>query len=124
MKSYSRLNSSQVAEIMTKGRAVHTSSFLMKYIENKEGGVSIVSFVSSKKNFKTAVLRNKARRRGRAALQIVVKAQKIHKKSPDQDKKGYFVVFLLKPIVLSESQSALMADIEQSLIKSAILNNL
>lgn len=122
MKSYSRLNSTLVAEIMTKGRAVHTSSFLMKYIEGKEGDPSGLAFISPKKGFKSAVVRNKARRRGRAALQTVMK--RLDKKENGPNKKSFFVVFLLKPIVLTSPLTSLQEDIQQSLSKSGIMQNL
>lgn len=122
MKSYSRLNSPQVAEIMTKGRAVYTSSFLMKYTERQDTLPSGFAFISPKKGFKSAVLRNKGRRRGRAALQAVVK--EFDKKETQQNKKSFFVVFLLKPIVLTSKPLTLQEDIKQSLLKSGIMQNL
>ena len=80
-----------------------------------------VTFTRLPSNFKTAVLRNKARRRGRAAFQAVIKRLDIKE---TQHNKSFLVVFLLKPLVLNSQHFSLQEDIQQSLSKSGIMQTL
>lgn len=112
MKSAPRLNSDMVAEVMTQGRAVKSASFLFRYIEGGKND-SFYSFIASKKNFPTAVSRNKARRRGKVALHAVLKT--------NSSSKRVLGAFVLNKAVENLPIPSLSQEIEQILIKSGIL---
>jgi ribonuclease P protein component len=54
-------------EVFSNGKTIKTNYFLLKYRTNEENIVR-VSVVASKKIFKTAVLRNKVKRKFKAIL--------------------------------------------------------
>lgn len=116
MKSTPRLTSEMVAEVMVQGRALKTGSFLFKYILNSEktaNNKAYISFIAPKKTFPTAVERNRAKRRGKAALQSVV--IKTYALLPS------FSAFVLNKASTEMSIDDIAQDIEQVLLKSGIL---
>lgn len=60
--------------LITQKRAYKSSSFLLKTLKNKDNITSKPGYITSKKVFKTAVERNKAKRRLKAAINTVYKA--------------------------------------------------
>ena len=117
MKPLKRLTPNIVERIMTQGRAVKSASFLFKFIQNEQEkpvNKDIFAFLTSKKNFPKAVDRNRARRRGRAALSRALKQFKAINK-------GIYGVFLLNKTVDSISFYDFVAEIQQVLIKNGIL---
>lgn len=62
------MNSKEISVLISQGRAYNSSSFLLRTLEDGlESGLNIkskkVAYIVSKKIFKTAVSRNKAKRR-------------------------------------------------------------
>lgn len=115
MKLTSRLTSEMVENVMVRGRAVKTDSFLFKYLitDSSANNKAAFAFIASKKNFKTAVERNRARRRGRAAIQrLMVKTLKF---TPS------YGAFMLNKTINTADIKDITSDIEQVLIKSGIL---
>lgn len=118
MKKPLRLTSEMVAEVMVQGRAVKSGSFLFRYLEKgstSKKGPSI-AFISPKKSFPTAVLRNKVKRRGRGALNKILNDSGF-KLTPD----SIISAFVFNKEVLKTSSEELLHEIEQSLMKSGIL---
>lgn len=117
MKSSPRLNSDMVAEVMTQGRAVKSASFLFKYVEisnTRPKNKTFFGFISSKKNFPTAVERSRARRRGRAALQRALKG-------PAELRKSIYGAFVLGKEAAAVDMNLFVEEIQQVLFKSGIL---
>ncbi|MES3005652.1 MAG: ribonuclease P protein component [Patescibacteria group bacterium] len=110
MKSAPRLTSEMVAEVMTKGRSIKSDSFLFKYIY-KPNDKARFGFVASKKNFPTAVERNRVKRRGRATLRRILTSLPLPS----------IGAFIFNKEVLVVSTEKLAEEIEQVLIKSGIL---
>ncbi len=108
-----RLNTAGVATVMSHGRAVQSGSFLLKYIKKGPTGATQAAFVAPKKVFKTAVLRNKAKRRGRAILSRLCQEYSLQK--------GFLLVFLFRPAVTEGEFARLLAETEQVLLKNDIL---
>lgn len=95
---------------MTKGRAFPSGSFLLKAtktpvsVDKKEQSGSFVSFLAPKKAFTTAVLRNRARRRAKAAFQKVLKNGTFPSSISS--------IFLLRPQVLHIELNNLVEEME------------
>lgn len=85
---YTRLTRAEIEGIIKNSKVVHTPYFSVRVLYNNEV-TSKGAFVVSKKNFKTAVIRNKAKRRSREAFREV--SGKI--------KNSYSVFFLKKNIL-------------------------
>jgi ribonuclease P protein component len=116
MKSTPRLTSEMVAEVMVQGRALKTGSFLFKYLlvsDKTANNKAYISFIASKKNFPTAVERNRAKRRGKAALHGIVSKSSVLLPS--------YSAFLLNKASVEASLGDMALDIEQVLLKSGIL---
>lgn len=62
-----RLPRTNIPEVVNKGVSLHTQFFTLKILPSLEAGPQF-AFVASKKNFKQAVMRNKARRRMKAVI--------------------------------------------------------
>lgn len=123
------MKGAEISTVITQGRAYQSSSFLFKFIthkaENKainkainkaekQNGKKRPAYISSKKIFKTAVLRNKARRRARAALCVV-------RKDHGVDFTAYNMIFILNTKVLTTPMSDLVEEIRSVFQKSAII---
>lgn len=107
------LDSKGVTLVMSQGRAVQAGSFLLKTLKNSSTQGVNVSFVAPKKVFKTAVARNRAKRRGRALFQALLKEQRV---SPGQK-----LVFVLRPPTIQQDFAVLLDEMKRVLIKNDIL---
>ncbi len=91
----SGLTSNTIKEISIKGKKTYSPFFT--YMAPVKGFyLERPAFVASKKEFKTAVLRNKAKRRARSAFFSIF-----------GNKKAVFGLFLLKKAILKEKFSSL-----------------
>lgn len=107
-----------VEEIMIKGRSVKSDSFLFKFIQNYENkpiNKVFIGFIASKKMFPTAVERNRARRRGKAALRRALGGTPAPLLFP------VGAAFLLNKTSLDIDFNGFASEIKQILIKSGIL---
>ncbi len=104
-----RLTTELFDQIMSSGRIFNSPLFTLRAIKTKEK--SRFSVVASKKIFKTAVLRNKIRRR--------VYAQ-IEKLSP-RIQGGFNGIFLAKQIVEKSSPEAISSELENLFVKTGII---
>lgn len=68
----SRLTKQSIEQHLKHARRVKTAHFLVIYGSNPDSPTPQVSFSASKKVAKTAVLRNKLRRRGYAAVKPII----------------------------------------------------
>lgn len=114
MLNIKRLDARSVAEVMLEGKAVQSSSFLLKMVNNGSTKGLFAGFIASKKIFKSAVERNKAKRRMRAVLQQLIKKQTA--------KESYKIAFLMRKEVLTKEYKQLVEEVERILQKSAILS--
>ena len=109
-----RLKAEDVALLMETGRALSSGSFLLKYLKKGQTEPFYIGFIAPKKVFKTAVLRNQAKRRGRAIF------QGFYKENPEiSAKKGLFLAFILRPQVLKSEFAEVKAELSQ-IIKKAL----
>lgn len=122
------MKNQEISVLIGQKRAYNSSSFLLR--SSKNGALkdqdsikkpNNIAILASKKNFKTAVLRNKVRRRIRGAIQKVIldrggEGVPLRKKINE-----YNLIFSLKKGVDSVLFSSLVAEIEQSLLKNGII---
>ena len=85
-----RLSREEIALVTKNGKAVHTPLFTLKLLPHASGTGHKFAFVISKKESKTAVSRNRAKRRVRGAMQKLV---------PKLDKPLYCIVFIKKAVL-------------------------
>ena len=118
------MKSGQISTLITEGRAYKSSSFLFKVMKSDSFDASTrnVAFLAPKKQFKTAVLRNKARRRARSALCAV--CFDIYSTSTPLKFKEYYILFNLYLNILTVDFKELKNEVRQVLDKSGILNTL
>jgi ribonuclease P protein component len=104
-----RLGTKQFDEIMEKGRIIHSPFFLLRVFKTeKRTGVAAVA---PKKVAKTAVSRNKLRRKIYSAARPLYKTLQA----------GVNLIIIAKPAVLEASQQEIVSDIEKLFIKAALL---
>lgn len=106
MWSSYRLSRAEIEFVVKNGKNSHFSSFSLKYTYFSSNTKPKVAFVASKKIFKTAVERNKAKRRAREAFRRVV-----------LDSKPYFMVFFLKKVILDIPFKSLESEFAQAIKK-------
>ncbi len=94
-----RINRETFDEIMKKGRIVHSGLFSLRFLKNLEKSTHF-SVVVSKKIAKTAVLRNKIRRRIYSILRKTIK-------------NPYFVILFTKKGVEKAKFSEVKTEIEK-----------
>jgi len=117
-----RLDSEGVSLVMSKGRVVTSPSFLFRVLESKNAGTFKLAAVAPKKIFKTAVLRNKVKRRTRAALFSVLKhAGLMAKNNAVAVRSAFFGIFIANQQVLTAPFSQLTDEIQFIFEKSGIL---
>ena len=106
------MKNTEISKVLTEGKSYRSNSFLLKTLpsENKKE-LAKPAFISGKKIFKTAALRNKARRRARAAFVSFRKELKT----------DYHLVFNLYEKVLSIPLSELVSEMKDTLEKSGML---
>ncbi len=110
------MKSAEISTLITQGRAYKSSSFLFKVLKNNDNLISKPGFVVSKKTFKTAVLRNKARRRLKAALnKVILKKNKAFL--------AYKMIFLINQSILTVEFSQLTEEIRNVFEKSDIITS-
>ncbi|MEI6490541.1 MAG: ribonuclease P protein component [bacterium] len=107
-----RLNSSEVETVMSQGRALFGDLFLVKFIKNETGGLKI-SAIAPKKTFKTAVERNKVKRRINSALSPIFNKNFI--------KNSFLVAIVANKKSLSVKIPELSSSLEQIFVKGGIL---
>ncbi len=108
------MNNKQVVTIITQGRAYRSSSFLLKMAENKDKIKRNTSFLTPKKQFKTAVQKNKARRVLKAAILKCFESKKALNKD-------FLYVFTLNSSVLNTSFGNLVEEFKIFAAKNDIL---
>ncbi|MEN9649078.1 MAG: Ribonuclease [Candidatus Parcubacteria bacterium] len=108
-----RLDTQGVARVMSQGRAIQSGSFLLKLLKNSSTEPSKVAYVAPKKLFKTAVVRNKAKRTGRALVTA------LQRKKPFE--KGLSIAFLFRPPIIQRDFADLLEEMEQVLTKNGII---
>ncbi len=101
--------------LITQGRAYKSGSFLFKVLKNKDNLVSKPGFITPKKIFKTAVERNRARRRVKAALNKMIKP---NNKVFLENK----MIFMIYKEALRVDFAELTYEIRTVFEKSAIIN--
>jgi ribonuclease P protein component len=69
------MNNKDITKVISQSRAFKSGSFLLKVSDNPEGIKRNIAYLASKKVFKTAVSRNKVKRKLRAALIKVYKKE-------------------------------------------------
>lgn len=84
-----RLSREEIEEVMKKGGVTHTSVFSLRILDSGSRNTKF-AFVISKKECKTAVGRNRAKRRARSAMQKLV---------PNLKKPLFCMVFLKKEVI-------------------------
>lgn len=87
-----RLSRDEIAEVTKSGRVVRTPLLSVRVLDNPTNGRGLYkfAFVISKKESKTAVSRNRAKRRVRAAMRRVL---------PQQSKPLYCIIFIKKEVL-------------------------
>jgi len=122
------MKDAEISVLITQGRAYKSSSFLFKTLKNKDyidnnkelkplnsaHKTVSVAFLTPKKAFKKAVLRNKARRRAQAAFSSVLLNNKAYIKDIS-------IIFMLSPTVLTLDMTELKEEVRQALQKSGII---
>ena len=109
------MKSAEISILITQGRAYKSGSFLFRVLNNKDILYSKPGFITPKKIFKTAVLRNRARRRLKSALYKTYKA----------NNKVYFenkMIFMINKEALIVDFDELVDEIKNVFQKSAIIN--
>lgn len=101
-KKSSRIDKKDVGKVIKEGVAYHSPSFLLKVLKNTEEK-TLFAVVVSKKVSKTAVGRNKNKRRVREVLKKALKEKKEH---------NFYIVILKKDL-----NKSLFGDIKNELIK-------
>ena len=101
--------------LITQGRAYKSGSFLFRVLKNKDILYSKPGFITPKKVFKTAVERNKARRRVKAALISLIKPNnKVFLENR--------MIFMINKEALTVDLPVLVDEIRTMFEKSAIIN--
>jgi ribonuclease P protein component len=96
-KKSSRIEKKDVIKVIKEGVAYHSPSFLLKVLNNPQK-TTLFAVIVSKKVAKTAVSRNKNKRRVREII----------KKNEDKIKQGNFYIIMLK----KDLNKSLFKDIE------------
>lgn len=97
LKRRKRINSSDFSEILTKGYAIRSPFFVFKFLKSSELGLkneilpSKFGISVSKKELKSAVDRNRVRRRVYSALRKVLDLNKDELNSALNGLKGVFI---------------------------------
>ncbi len=125
-----RLTKKLLDEVMLYGKIFHSPVLSLKAIKvmvvndvvdetKKDTDKSHFSAVAAKKYFKTAVMRNKVRRRTYAALTDVISC--MDRNSLNVNGNIFHCVLMLKPTILDIDQSALKQAIHEIFVKSRII---
>lgn len=109
------MQNKDVINVITQGRAFKSSSFLLKMASNKDFLRKNVAILSPKKQFSTAVLRNRARRRMKALINYL---DSLLKKPLNKE---YLYVFTLNKNLLKDKFAQYRLEIEHFVSKNDIL---
>ncbi len=109
LPSSHRLSTSDVSEIMKKGRFTHTPLFSIRLIESE--GVTLIGAIVPTKVCKNAVGRNKLRR------MIYLSVRKIYKNI----KPNFKMAILAKSGALGQNQETVDLGIKEVLVKAKLL---
>lgn len=129
------MKNQEISTLIGQKRAYNSSSFLLyiskiNQISDKKGKITQkktrnIAILASKKNFKTAVVRNKVRRMVKNAINKVILDLVYGNKEQLRDKKAYFsthnLIFSLKKGFEKLTFDDLVKEIKQSLSKNAII---
>lgn len=105
------MNNKQVVTIITQERAYKSGSFLLKMAKNTDCIIRNTAYITPKKIFRTAVIRNRAKRLLKAALLS----------SGCFTNKGFLYVFTLNSSILKSTNSDLVDEIKFFASKNGIL---
>ena len=98
--------------VMQKGRAVHSTLFLLRVVDSPDpGSKSVISAVAPSKIAKTAVLRNSTRRKMYEAIKDHVPLFK----------HGQLAVILAKQTALTVSVQEMKTDMKPLFVKAGLL---
>ncbi len=109
LPSSKRLTTSLFKETIAKGRIFHSSLFTIRVMKSE--GLSRFSVAVPKKVAKTAVERNKLRRRTYSVLRNLHSRIKV----------GFHGVFITKPSIKTANIDSIREDTEQFFVKSGLL---
>ncbi|MDQ5912420.1 MAG: Ribonuclease [Patescibacteria group bacterium] len=119
------MKNQEITTLIGQKRAYNSSSFLLRVGENMESSPKNIAILASKKNFKTAVLRNTVRRLIKNAVNKVIIEISDSKKTTIKEIKALFnrysLVFSPKKGFEKIVFSDLVEEIKQSLIKNGII---
>ncbi|MBU3668961.1 MAG: ribonuclease P protein component [Candidatus Taylorbacteria bacterium] len=108
------MNNKEVITVITQGRAFKSGSFLLKMAQNKDGIGKHVAILAPKKQFPTAVMRNKAKRRLKSCISACLGS--VYKLP-----KGYLYVFTVYKGLLDKTFKESKEETELFLTKNGIL---
>ena len=110
LKKSLRLSTEQINEVMEKGTVVHSPLFTIRYIKRDTGATKFAA-VAPKGVAKTAVSRNRERRRVYAAIAGIKKGVK----------PGFLVAIISKNKAIGAEFSVLQIELNENLIKAKII---
>lgn len=119
------MKNQEITMLIGQKRAYNSSSFLLRVGENEDNKPKNIAILASKKNFKTAVLRNTVRRLiknaiNKAILEISDENNQ-SKKLVLAEFRRYNLVFSPKKDFQKVVFKELVEEIKQNLIKNAII---
>lgn len=109
------MKNQEISTLIGQKRAYNSSSFLLYFSKNTKNNPKNIAILAPKKSFKTAVLRNKAKRRVRNAI------YKIKDDFQNISLKQYNLIFSLKKGFEKVNFKDLVEEIKQSLVKNVII---
>jgi ribonuclease P protein component len=109
LPSSKRLSVTLFASVLANGKIVHSTLFTARIL--KTAGISRFSVAISKKIAKTAVERNKFRRRVYSAISM------IDSKIPQ----GFHVILMGKPPLIKATPKDTLVDLESLFVKSGLI---
>lgn len=105
------MKNTEISRVLKDGRPYKSHSFLLKVLPRIGKTKGKPAFIAGKKIFKTAVLRNKARRRAKAALVPYTKGLNF----------GFDLLFNLNQHILDASSEEINKEMGAILEKSGML---
>ena len=114
------MNTNEISNVISQGRAYRSSSFLIKWVRDRDIKGRKVAFLVSKKNFPTAVSRNKAKRVAREAFLKSSKAY-IQDQYVKNDLKEVCLAINLGKSILETDPKSVVSEFEQFFIKGGML---
>jgi ribonuclease P protein component len=120
------MKNQEISTLIGQKRAYNSSSFLLRLDNNLLKNPKNIAILASKKNFKTAVLRNKVRRRIKNAInRVILEKDQLNINQTKHETKHqineYFLVFSPKKGFETVNFADLVEEIKQSLVKNGII---